>query len=88
MNDPLVTIITPLLNTAKYVESSVESVLTQDYQNVEHLLVDGGPTDGSDTIVRRYEDKYPGKVRLIEAPSSTVAEAWEIGYQKANFLNC
>jgi glycosyltransferase involved in cell wall biosynthesis len=83
MNDPLVTIITPLLNTVDYVESSVQSVLNQDYQNVEHLFVDGGSTDGSDKIVREYEGKYPGKVRLIEAPSSTVAEAWEIGYQKA-----
>ena len=83
MNEPLVTIITPLLNTVEYVEKSVKSVLAQDYQNIEHLLVDGGSTDGSDKIVRDYELKYPGKVRLIEAPNSTVAEAWEIGYQKA-----
>ena len=47
MDSPLVSIITPVLNGNKYMEMCVQSVLSQSYPNVEHIILDGGSTDSS-----------------------------------------
>jgi len=54
---PLVSIITPTLNSAKYLRETVDSVARQDYPNVEHLIVDGGSTDDTVSILKSYGNK-------------------------------
>ncbi len=62
---PLISIITPNYNYASYIGETVESVAGQDYEHIEHIIVDDGSTDNSVEVIRTLASKYPGKVRLI-----------------------
>jgi len=52
-----VSIITVALNNAEYIEACIQSVINQDYKNIEYIVIDGGSTDGTNDIIKKYEDK-------------------------------
>lgn len=56
MEMPLVTIITVVLNRANQIERAIKSVLGQTYGNIELIIIDGGSTDGTMDIIKKYED--------------------------------
>jgi glycosyltransferase involved in cell wall biosynthesis len=61
---PLVSVVTPFYNTARYLAQCIESVLTQSYPNFEYILMDNCSTDGSDDIAETYARRDP-RIRLI-----------------------
>ncbi|MCK8516776.1 glycosyltransferase [Methylonatrum kenyense] len=54
--EPRISVITPTFNRAQYLAQAIESVLAQNYVNLEHWIIDDGSTDGTETVVARYLD--------------------------------
>lgn len=83
INNPLVSIIVPVLNGIKYLEACIQSVLNQSYPCIEHIFVDGGSTDGTLDMLSSYQAKYPDRIRFISEPDEGVGEAWNKGLRMA-----
>lgn len=66
---PLVSIVTPSFNMRQYLRATIESVASQDYPNLEHIVVDGGSTDGSVELLESYGARLRYFVGKDKGPS-------------------
>jgi len=88
-NKPLVTIVTAVLNGEKYLEECILSLHAQKYENYEHIIIDGGSTDRTLEIIKKYEDKID---YWYSKKDKGIYDAFNKGMQLANgeyigFLN-
>jgi glycosyltransferase involved in cell wall biosynthesis len=78
MSLPRITVVTPSLNSAATIEGTIQSVKAQDYPDVEHLVIDGGSTDGTLDILKRTEG-----IRFISEPDKGLSDALNKGVRMA-----
>jgi len=81
-SEPLVSIVTPSYNQGKYIEETLRSVKNQTYDNVEHIVVDGGSTDETLDLLKEYESQY--ELRWISEPDGGQSDAVNKGFEMAN----
>ncbi|SVC41049.1 uncharacterized protein METZ01_LOCUS293903, partial [marine metagenome] len=62
-NLPLITVLMPVYNGAKYLNEAIDSILNQTFQNFEFIIIDDGSTDDSVKIIKSYDDN---RIRLVE----------------------
>lgn len=82
MNLPLVSVVIPCFNQGKYLEETVNSVLSSKYRPLEIILVNDGSTDNSLEIAKKLEVSHP-EIRVIDQPNGGVAKARNAGITSA-----
>jgi glycosyltransferase involved in cell wall biosynthesis len=75
---PLVSIVTPSLNQGRYLEAAIESILAQDYPELEHIVIDAGSTDETLDVLRRFPT-----IRWLSEPDHGQAHALNKGFALA-----
>lgn len=77
--EPLVSIITPSFNQREFLEDNLLSVKGQEYPELEHIVVDGGSTDGSVEVLKKYDSS----IRWISEPDNGQSDAINKGFTEA-----
>lgn len=90
MNSPKISIITVVYNGAKSIEKTIHSVLNQTYKNIEYIIIDGGSTDNTIDIIKKYEGQF---FYWVSEPDKGIYDAMNKGLDAAsgewiNFMNC
>jgi glycosyltransferase involved in cell wall biosynthesis len=86
---PLISIITVTYNAATVLEETILSVINQTYQNIEYIIIDGGSTDGTVDVIKKYAARL---VYWVSEPDKGIYDAMNKGVKKAtgtycNFMN-
>jgi len=76
-----VSVVTICFNSAKTIEFTLNSVITQKYKNIEHVIVDGGSSDGTIGILKNYENINK---KIIYASNKKLYESLNIGIKKSS----
>ncbi|MDR0305152.1 MAG: glycosyltransferase [Chitinispirillales bacterium] len=75
-----ISIVTPCYNSGKYLEETILSVLQQNYPNLEYIIIDGGSTDNSLDIIKKYQDKL---TYWVSEKDNGMYDAIQKGFEKS-----
>ena len=78
---PLITIITAVFNGETHLEETIQSIIQQTYDNVEYIIIDGGSTDGTLDIIRKYENHID---YWVSEPDKGISDAFNKGIRAAS----
>jgi glycosyltransferase involved in cell wall biosynthesis len=78
---PKITLVTPVFNSARYLEATLRSVLSQEYPSLEYIVVDGVSTDGSLDIIRQYQSQLQS---WISEPDRGMYDAINKGFVRSS----
>ena len=86
MYNPKISIITVVYNGEKFLEETIKSIINQTYENVEYIIIDGGSTDATVDIIKKYEDKI---AYWTSEPDKGISDAFNKGVKVASgdYLN-
>lgn len=90
MNTPKISIITVVFNDVHHIEQTIQSVLSQTYENIEYIIIDGGSNDGTTEVIKKYSEKL---AYWISERDNGIYDAMNKGISFAtgkwiNFMNC
>ena len=80
MKQPKISIITVCYNSALHIEECIQSVVSQDYPNLEYIIIDGGSSDGTLDIISKYKDKI---AYFVSEPDRGISDAFNKGIKAA-----
>lgn len=80
-NKPKISIITAVYNGEKFLEETIQSIIKQSYENMEYIIIDGGSTDGTIDIIKKYEDKIS---YWISEKDDGISDAFNKGVKASN----
>ncbi len=78
--NPKISVITISYNSAKTIEKTIQSVINQDYDNLEYIIIDGKSQDGTIDIIKKYEDKI---AYWVSEPDKGISDAFNKGISAA-----
>ncbi|MDQ0359783.1 glycosyltransferase family 2 protein [Breznakia pachnodae] len=89
MGNQKISLIMPVYNSEKYLEESLQSVFQQSYKNFNLIIMDDGSTDGSNTILRDWEKKYPDVIKVYtqENQGQSAARNNALNYADGEFIS-
>ena len=78
-----VSIVTATYNSSKTVRDTIESVLSQTYKDYEYIIIDGVSKDNTLEIVREYEPKFEGRMKIFSEKDKGIYDAMNKGFHRA-----
>src|SRR5688572_12229988 len=87
-NLPTVTVVTPAYNQGEFLRDTIESVLSQDYPNIEYVVLDDGSTDDTPKILAEYGDRFKWESQKNMGQTATINKGWAMtGGEIITWLN-
>ncbi|MDI5895618.1 glycosyltransferase [Flavobacterium algoritolerans] len=80
---PLISVILPVYNASKFLAEAIDSILAQDFQNFELLIINDGSTDDSQLIINGYSDK---RIRVFEKSNGGLIDTLAFGIERSDSL--
>lgn len=79
-----ISIVTPSYNQGHFIGETIESIMTQDWDDIEYIIMDGGSTDNTLEVIKEYDAKYPGRINWTSEKDEGQSHAINKGFKIAN----